>query len=133
MTERTERRNRGIELMTAERFEAVRSLYVVLPLGDGGLFWWNWLLWPESRWGDVMPRQVPNLSMRWRRPTYEEAVARQEAFEERDDWLRIHERDVTGGLRRWRERYGRPDMPRTGGVLVSSTPYQPTQTGATDE
>lgn len=113
------RRTSCPELMTAERFEKVRSLYVVLPTGRGDLFWWNWLLWPESRWGDTMPRQVPNRSMQWRRPTYEEAVERQQAFEERDDWTRLHAQYQQG----WRSNYGRPEAPTR--ALLTSVTYQP--------
>lgn len=120
-----QRRTSCPELMAAERFEVVRSLYVVLPTSRGDLYWWNWLLWPESRWGDTMPRQVPNRSMRWRRPTYEETIARQQAFEERDDWLRLH----TKHQQAWRSKYGRPEEPVR--VLVGSGMKQPLSPGET--
>jgi hypothetical protein len=72
--------------MTPERFAKVRSLYVVLAFKGEGPYFWDWMLWPESRFGETMPRPVPNQQMVWRRPTVEEANTRQIAFETRSDW-----------------------------------------------
>lgn len=86
--------------MTLERYEVVRGLYVVVAYDDDSPFFWNWLLWPEQRWGDRMPRQVANRAMRWRRPTYEEAVARQHAYVTRTDWRRLHDKHMHVNRRR---------------------------------
>lgn len=65
------------DLLGGEQFEAVRDLYVVSVFPDETARPWAWLLWPH----DEMPAPVPNDSMFWRRPTYEDALARQEFYE----------------------------------------------------
>jgi hypothetical protein len=75
--------------MTPERFAKVRSLYVVVAFKGEGPYFWDWMLWPESRFGETMPRPVANQQMVWRRPTLEDANARQIAFKTRGDWPKL--------------------------------------------
>lgn len=72
-----------LEGLTVYQYTQLSSLYVVLE-HRGVVYPWDWFLWPESTWGEQMPRPVPNPSMSWRRPTYQELMDRHMFFKRKD-------------------------------------------------
>lgn len=67
--------------MTFERFEMIRDHYWVLAFEGEKAVAFDWLFSIRE------PVPVPNPRMEWRRPTYEEVIERQQAFEFNPQWF----------------------------------------------
>lgn len=62
-------------MMTHERYESVREHYWVLSFANEKAAPFDWVFSVHE------PQPVPNPTMSWRRPTYEETLDRQHTYE----------------------------------------------------
>jgi hypothetical protein len=80
--------------LTRETYEKIAPLYWVAggrgyPLGEASWFEWTFSVTEPPR----TPQMESSMGIYWRHPTYEEAVARQQAFEEHPgEWEKAHAR-----------------------------------------
>lgn len=91
------------ELVSPETFALIQRYYWVSAYRNGDEpFWWDWVF------SLTQPRQVPNKSMEWRRPTYQEACTREWWFRnDREHWDRCIT-DYGGRLRSYCEQQPLP-------------------------